>query len=122
MSTICINIHIENGILFCVVNTNMLLDLEGAKTIISKRLSVCDGKSFPTLFDYGKTKYANKEVRDYLTKEGAGGITAAAFYVDNFATKILIDCYLVVYKPPMPTKIFSDKKQAVLWLEKFIQQ
>jgi len=121
MSTISINIHIENGILFCDVDTNMRLDLEGAKAIVSKRLNVCNGKSYPTLFDYGMAKYANKEVRDFFTNQGACDLPAAAFYVDNFATRIFLDCYLAVYKPPMPTKIFSNKEQAVEWLKQFVQ-
>jgi len=116
-----ISMHIENGILFCVAHTDLLLDFEKVKTVVAKRVSLCDGKLYPTFFDVGKAKYASKEVRDYLTKAGSEGVSAAAFYVDNIATKVFVDCYLVVHKPSMPTKIFSNKEKAVQWLQQFIR-
>lgn len=116
-----ISIHIENGIVFCIANTEVQIDLERAKAVVAKRLNVCNGKSFPTFFDLGAAKYASKEVRDYLTKEGSEGVSAAAFHVNNIATKLFIDCYLAVHKPAMPTKIFSDKEHAVQWLKQFVQ-
>jgi len=114
------SIYIEGGILFFVPHIELKVDLETAKYIVRKRLALCDGKSYPSFFEYGKIKYTAKEAREYLAKEGGGGITAVAFYTPNVASRVFINSYLMIYPPDLPAKFFSNREQGIKWLKQFL--
>jgi hypothetical protein len=116
-----VSIYIEGGILFLVPHIELKLDLETAKYLVKKRLDFCDGKSYPSLFEYHKIKYTAKEAREYLAKEGGGGITAVAFYTPNLASRVIINSYLMIYPPDVPAKFFSNRERAIKWLKQFLK-
>jgi hypothetical protein len=114
-----VSIYIEDGILFLIANKVLSIDLDTAKAIVKKRLDVCNGKSYPTFLDYGKSSYADLQARQYFTKEGVEGVLLAAFCVNNVASKLFINCYLMIHTPVIPTKVFSDRSSAIKWLKQF---
>ena len=120
METRDIKIYIEEGILFCTAYEELQLELKTAKAIIEKLRKVSDGKILPMLFDWGRTQYADKEVRKYLTEEGCQGIMAIAYCTNGFVANLFIDSSLKTTTSEIPTQVFSEKKEAVKWLRNFI--
>ena len=115
-----IDIYIEDGILFVIANNKFLFDINAAKSITKKRLETCNGKPYPTLFDYGENaRYASLEARKYFTNNGEEYISAAAFYTNDTASRLFINCYLMVHQPNVPNKVFSNKTGAIKWLRQF---
>jgi len=113
-----VDLHIEDEILFVIANSEFYFDLMAAKFITKKRLEMCNGRSYPTFFDFGESsRYANLEARNYFTNEGEQNILAAAFIADNVASRIFIDSYLTIHKPHILTKVFSAKESAIKWLK-----
>ncbi len=116
-----VTIYIENKIVFVIANKKFDFDLNAAKLITRRRLEICNGKSYPTLFDYGEnSKYASKEARLYFTNEGEEHISAAAFVASDIASRLFINCYLVIHKPNIPNKLFSNRERAINWLKQVV--
>jgi hypothetical protein len=62
---------------------------------------------------------ATKEAREYAAQESIRNrIKAQAIVLDNVATRIMANFYMKINRPRQPIKIFSDKKQAITWLQK----
>jgi hypothetical protein len=72
------------------------------------------------LSDLSKHKNMKKEVRDYL-----GGpeifplMKANAIVANSILSKLIVNLYLSFNKPPIPTKMFTNKDAAALWLQQF---
>ena len=47
---------------------------------------------------------------------------ASAIIINSLSQKLLGNFYLKINKPNEPTKMFSDKKKAIEWITKIINQ
>ncbi|MBP7808447.1 MAG: hypothetical protein KA163_04085 [Bacteroidia bacterium] len=85
--------------------------------------AVCDlgdGKKMPLLFIPHDFLTVSKEGAKYAaSEEGVKYTLAIAVLIDNLAKKILMNFFLSINKPIVPTKGFSNKKDACAWLNKF---
>jgi len=99
-----------------------LLDLEMAKSMISYRISVSEGKTYPAFIDVRKIKKVTKEARRLFgSKEGSQLLSASALYVDSPITAFLANFLIKVNlrEKFIEVKLFSDKDKALEWLETF---
>lgn len=112
------DIKIENGIVICVYHPGEVLTLEVAKKLVNRRLELQDNKDYPVLFHISLNK-ATKSARNYMKKEGIEGIISGAFIVDSILTKSILNFFLMVSKPKVPAKLFTERKDALIWLEQF---
>jgi hypothetical protein len=110
---------IEDNILFGVYKLNTNIDLAAAQKCVSDRISISHGKNYPVLVDIRNIKSINKAARDYFaSKEGLQYIEASAILVDSYLSKLLSHIFLTFSTPPIPTKMFTGKEQALVWLKK----
>jgi hypothetical protein len=99
-----------------------LVSLEIAKKIVAERLNFSNGKSYPLLITDVGLKSIKGEAREYLsTDEAIKGLKASAMVANNMFAKHLANFFvkISVIKPKIPTKIFSNEKDALIWLEQF---
>ena len=61
----------------------------------------------------------DKESRNYSAIQGIEGILAAAIQTDSVYTHFFGNMFLKITTTTIPTKLFNDKMQALLWLEQF---
>jgi hypothetical protein len=67
-----------------------------------------------------KFLHLSKDGAKYATSvEGTKYSLAIAVISDNLAKKILVNFFLSINKPIVPTKGFSNQKDAFVWLSKF---
>lgn len=91
--------------------------IEGTEYIMN---AVKDHK-FPVLFIAYEFSIPSKESRDYLAKkESLPYSLADAYVIHSFPQKLIGNFYLKVNKPARPTKIFTDKDEAITWLKTFL--
>lgn len=123
MNKLPLDIFVQDGILYGKGgNAPFVLDLQMAKQILDQRLLVSQGNSYPILIDYTKIQYATKEARLFFAgKEGEQGVIAVAFITPNIISRVLVNSYLVMHRPNIPTKLFLDEASAVRWLKQYIQ-
>ena len=119
LETKYVKIWIEEGILYCAFADDLDVDIEIAKSSVESRINFSKGISYPVLIDMKGVRSFTKETRDYMGKEGARLINAGALVVDSALTKMLVNLFLLINKPNVPTKLFTDEKEAKEWLQHF---
>ena len=110
----------EDGIVHAEYATNLIITYEIAKINVSARLEMSDNQTYPLFADVSKAKSMTKEARAYLsTPEAIRGISAGAFLIKTQIEALLVNAWLSLYKPSVPTKLFTEKDKAINWLEQF---
>ena len=111
---------IEDGILVGIPKKKFHITMEVVKQLYESRLEVCNGKEYPTLIHINSVEYVNKELRDFHDNVSSiVGATAWAFVTPAKISQILINLYLTAMKTLVPTKYFSNKEDALKWLQNF---
>lgn len=110
---------IENGILFFIYKKGVEITLDVAKKIVSDRIRFQNGVLYPVFCDIRGIKGSEKAGRDYIANEGSELVKAVGALVESPVTKVMINLYLTVTKPKTPTRMFTDQKSALTYLEEF---
>ena len=110
----------EAGVVYFVYKTNSSIDLNAAKQILRDRIKFQQETEYPIYCDIRGMKRADKEARDFLAKEGSSYTKGVAIVVDSPMTKIIGNFYLGLNKPTTPTKMFTEKQEALDYLKQFI--
>jgi hypothetical protein len=107
----------EDGVLFFVYKPGTNMDLAAARQVVNDRVEVQKGESYPVFCDMRGVRDSNKAARDYLAKEGSALVRAVAVLIDSPVTKVMLNFYLTISRPLVPTKMFTDKNQALEYLK-----
>jgi hypothetical protein len=112
---------IEAGIVFFVYKPNTSIDLAAAKKIVEDRINFQQQVDYPIFCDIRSMKNADKAARDFLAKEGSSYTKGVAVIVDSPMTKIIGNFYLGLNKPTSPTKMFTEREDALEYLKQFVK-
>jgi hypothetical protein len=113
-------IWLSNGIVFMEYKPRLVMNVEIAKQMVVDRLKVSNGISRPIFLDGRNFVSMDRAtMKYYKTKEVVQCVTAAAFLTGNALTSLAGNIFLTLEKPLVPTKLFSDEKKALEWLEKY---
>ena len=111
----------SDGIIQIEIKQNTTLKLIDGQEIVKAFAEIGGGKKFPLLFIAGDFALANAEARYYASGKEANQYTlASVFVVNNIAQKLMGNAYITFNKPITPTKIMTNKDEAVKWLKTFI--
>jgi len=78
-------------------------------------------KKVPVLIVGGAFTSLSKDAREFMaTEESLKYSLCEAFLLSSLPQKILINFYIKINKPLVPTAIFSDKEKALNWLKSFL--
>lgn len=114
-----LKLSIVDGIMMADYLRTIKVDLPLAMHLVTKRIELGGGKSYPVLSDISNLKGMNKEARAYMKKEGYQDITAFAIVVNTRLNSMLGSFFMALENPDVPTRIFSDKTKAINWLETY---
>jgi hypothetical protein len=111
---------IRDEILYRTFIPFLELTEEIAKIIEADRIKFTGGRSYPLLTDISNLKFISREAREFLaTQEGVMGIKAAAYVASTQTEKFLWEMFLKINRPPIPSKLFTNKTEAYKWLQQF---
>jgi hypothetical protein len=111
---------ISNGIMFVEYKPGLVMNVEIAKLMVSDRLKVSNGISRPVFLDVRNFVSMDRAtMKYYKSEEVVQCVTAAAFLTGNALTSLAGNIFLTLGKPLVPTRLFSDEKKALEWLEKY---
>jgi hypothetical protein len=121
LDTAAVYLEINNGILIGTYKPNIKITLKLAKEIVATRLSFIENKPIPALvLNQGVIKM-DKDARDYLSSpEGTAGLKCAAILINSNFIAFTVNFFLKVTKTNIPVKTFTDKKEALTWLQQFV--
>lgn len=110
---------VDDGILNFIYHPEVVLDITAAETVVADRIKFQEGKEYPVFCDTRGIKDTEKAARDFLAKEGSLLALAVAFLVNPPISQAITDFYIRTNKPITPTKIFSEKYEAIKFLQAF---
>ncbi|RRJ90764.1 DUF7793 family protein [Flavobacterium macacae] len=112
--------YISDGILIYRYREGAVINLRNAIRIVAERLELQDGRSLAVFCDISGIADSDKAGRDYLAQYGSVLTKAVALYTESHLLQIMTCFYLRVSKPQVPTMIFTDERQARLFLSRYI--
>ena len=108
---------VEDGILFSICKDRYYLDIAEAKAITGafKQLSE---KPLPLFVDLHTSSGQSSEARTYFSSDPTHieTYTAVALFVSNPVSRVIANVYMGLVKPAKPTRLFTDRAEAVAWL------
>ena len=111
---------LDNGIIHIHFKPGAEILLSDAILIVEAMEKIGNGKKYPILIDAGEFVSVDQEVRMFSASKDSNMFTLAdaiAYY--SFAQKLIADFYIKNNHPVVPTRAFSNKQEAIKWLETF---
>ncbi len=108
-----------SDVLFVKYKENCFIDLESAKIDLETRLKFQDGKPYYVLAEIVHLRNASKEAREFLSKVDGGlqGIKAGAFVSGSVFSYSILNLFLRINRPLVPSRFFSNTKAALEWFD-----
>jgi hypothetical protein len=111
---------IADNILFFEYKPNTIIDLKTAECVVTDRIHFQNEMSFPVVCDIRGVISTEKAGRDYLAQSGSILTQAVGLIVHEKVLLTISNFYLQISKPTGPTKIFTNKDDALVYLRQFI--
>jgi|SRR6185437_13488464 len=114
------SVYKKDGIIYCVIPANSIVDTEAVKGAIEKRIAIAEGISHPILIDARDVKYWTLESRKYsLSKEAHQCVKAYGILINSSIMRIIINWAIKIFPHSVPQKIFTSEEDAIRWLNQF---
>jgi hypothetical protein len=108
----------EDGIARTKVKPFSNISIKEAKENSEAVNSLSAGNDYPLLIDARNIKSMTKEARDFFSMNNRSSyVIAFAIIIDSPLSKIIGNFFMGLNKPRVPTKLFTDEKDALLWLK-----
>jgi len=107
----------DDGIARTKVKKNAEVALEDARENSIVVNSFFVDEKFPLLIDARGIKSISREARSFFTTNGRETNTMAfAILIDSSVSKVVGNFFLGINKPAVPTKLFTNEREATKWL------
>jgi len=106
----------ENDILYSQFKRPTEGTLENIKEIINLRHQISGGKKQYWCYDFNGIRSYDIHARDYAEKKGQEYLYGCAILLNSHVTKFILNTFMILKNPVVPLKGFTNKKDAVNWL------
>lgn len=114
----CTVTQIAEDILYVEVESNQEFTIDDYKDLMKVVKEIGNGKKYKILMHAGLHTLPTNEARMYITSsEGSKYKIADAFVVQSLAQNIIAKFIMKFQRPVVPTRVFKDDPEALLWLE-----
>jgi hypothetical protein len=111
------------NLLLVVLNDNAEINVEDVIEIKEANGNIIGEIDYGVIMDSGKFTSISSEARNLTaTKEMEGKRIAMAIVINNLSQRLIVNFFLKINKPLVPTKSFSDISGARKWIETIINQ
>lgn len=114
-----VSMELKGSILYFDYLRGATITLDTAKEIVKQRLEYTEGVAYPLFVTGEGLRAMDKVSRDYFAKEGVKGIVAAALVTNSVYTEFFGNMFLRITQTSIPSKLFSNKEEALRWLEQY---
>lgn len=91
---------------------------EFAEIIITDKLHFLNSKTYPTIIDATQVKNFDSDARKLMgTKRGIEGVSKCAIITKSKTQNVMVNFFMKINKPSVPTKMFHDYDNALEWLK-----
>ncbi|WP_394841198.1 hypothetical protein LZC95_29525 [Pendulispora brunnea] len=110
----------ENGIVRFAYFAGGACNLEGAKKVLAVEELASAGKRLPILIDVRLPITVDQEARAFFAR--IKSFSAFAFLVDSPVSTMMTKIFAAVHeKELVPTKLFNAEREAIDWLQGFLE-
>lgn len=113
-------ILIKEGILFFTYLPIGSFDENVARELVAARLQLQREKAYPILCDIRQLSLPTKSARHYLAVEGSLLTKAVAYWVSPHGSHELMRFFKNVNQPVVPSAIFTQREEALSYLQDFV--
>jgi len=107
----------EDGHLYIWIYDNQELDVADIKAMVKAKNALFGDQPHTTIVIPGITSSITNEARTYASgKEAYQGAIAKSIVAKSLAIRLIGNFFIKFNKPPAPTKLFSNEKDAIRWL------
>jgi len=111
---------LENGIIHHIYKPNLIITIDIARQMVNHRLELTNGITHPVFIDVRNLVAIKADARKHLAgPKAVKYVSAGAIYLDNYLHYLAGNVFLKIDKPAIPSRLFTDKEKAFLWLESF---
>lgn len=109
----------DDGIVRTVGKNNVVVELEQAMENSVIVNSFPGPERVPLIVDPRGVQHITKEARDYFSvKNRNSKVFCMAFIVSSPLSRVIVNFFIQLSNPQMPTKMFSTEEKAVEWCMK----
>lgn len=110
------------NIILVTAKDDIVLESSDILELKEYNLSLTEGKEYGVILDSMLYTSISTEARNIMTSKSVEkNRLATAIVVHELPQRIIGNFYIKFNKPSVPTKLFSNKKEALIWMEKIIQ-
>jgi hypothetical protein len=114
---------IASNIIFISLKEGVTIEDYDVAEVKKNNLKLTKGLDYAAILETGNYTSITKEARELMaSSEMEVSRKATAFIITSLAQKLIGNFYLRVNKPNSLTKIFSEKENAIKWIETIINQ
>jgi hypothetical protein len=111
----------ESGIICGTLKPGTVVTLEVAEKITEIRLSIWGNKTLPLISDVSGLISIDDNARDYwATADSMRLLKSVAIVTDKKFQAMIANFFIQFSKPIAPTRLFSNKEDAIKWAERFM--
>jgi hypothetical protein len=113
----------EDGILRTTVKPFSEITIAHARENTEFVLKLKDKETVPILVDLRNIKSISKEARAHFSMKGRkGAVNAMALIIKSPVSKVIGNFFILLDKPLVPTRLFTNESEALTWLKVFVTQ
>jgi hypothetical protein len=112
---------IEIGILNFHIKPYQDLTIADVDEYFDKAEKILPLKKYPILLTFGFGASIDHNVREFAAKSKRRFSLADGLLIENIAHRLLAYFYIKFHKPLIPTSIFNNLDDALVWLRKFVK-
>lgn len=119
LSTNLADYEFDDEILVASPKKDLLIDKPEMELMLNEAIALAGGKKYYALIDTSNSTDTTADARNYYsTSELSKYRYADAFVIRSLAVKLVFNFYIKFNKPPVITKMFTDRDSAMEWLLK----
>ena len=105
------------------IKENADISVGNMQALLQEAVRIAGFKKYFVIVDARAAFHSEADVRDYYTSnEYSKYRYADAFIVKSLAVRLMVNFYISVNKPSIPTKTFANPDQAVRWINELRQR
>ena len=111
------DLSFSNDVLTVKVKENAEISVLQMSTLLREAVKIAGHQKYFAIIDVRAAFHSEANVRDYYSdNEYSAYRYADAFVVKSLAIRLLVNFYISVNKPSIPTRTFTEPEQAAKWI------
>ena len=108
--------YVEENILMIKILQHASIDLDAATAIVEAAAEISGSSVHGNIFDIREMVFMSRDARAFFAKQDRSNVVAIAIIMKSLFHNALVNLYLDVSRPAIPTKAFEKEIDAIDWL------